>query len=225
MHESKGVTIEYIARSLKGPFAGGEIRITVQESRGAGQCFYTRRIDTGLGPGRHEISLHLADEMGIDEKPLESRRILYGDSQVFHQSSYIPGVPEAKLAACLEEETGYLQIGIRLESPMPAGTLCLIWQARKEELMTEKEETAAKAQLFYIANPPKSLRPGMKYTFSCRKADTLQGTVQWKVIGENAGTINQYGAYTAPDRQGVFEIQASLQGTDQTATAYVMIKE
>ncbi len=225
MHESKGVTIEYTARSLKSPFAGGEIKFTVQEARGAGQCFYTRLIDTGLGPGCHEISLYLADELGVDEKPLEGRRILYGDSSVFHQSSYIPGVPEAKLAAYLEEETGYLQIGVRLESFMPAGTLSVIWQARKEEQMTEKEKTVAKAQQFYIANPPKSLRPGMKYTFSCRKADTLQGRVQWKVVGENAGTINQYGTYTAPDRQGVFEVQASLEGTDQTATAYVMIKE
>ena len=65
----------------------------------------------------------------------------------------------------------------------------------------------------------------MKYTFSCRKSEELTGIVTWKVIGDDAGSINKFGTYTAPDRQGVFEVQAALEGSDLTASVYVIIRE
>ena len=105
------------------------------------------------------------------------------------------------------------------------GMIRVGWNARKEEILTDKEQDIKTAQAFYITNPPKYLRPGMKYTFSCRKSDDLQGVVSWKVEGEDSGTISKFGTYTAPMRQGVFEVQAMLEETDLSASVYVVVKE
>lgn len=225
MRASEDIIIEYKKRPVRAPFAAGEIKIIFHQTLRAGQCIYTHVIDTGLGSGRHELTLHQVDELGLDEMPLQGRRILYGDIKVFNTSSYIPAVPQLKLAAYLEEDSGQFQVGIQLEAPVEPGTFTIGWQARKEEIMSDKEQDAVKAQSFYISNPPKTLRPGMKYTLRCQKSEGLSGKIHWEVLGEESGTIDQFGMYTAPLKQGVFEVQASLEGTDRKATAYVIIKE
>lgn len=225
MRASSDVKFIYKTRPVKEPFAAGEVWIEVQENQRTGRCFYTALIDTGLGAGRHVLDFMIIDELGIDEEPIDAPRLLYGDPQIFGQSSYIPAVPTVKLGAYLEPDSGRFRLGVCLESPMTPGCLRIAWAARKEELLSEKEQASQKAQSFYIANPPKSLKPGMKFTFSCKKSEGLSGTVKWKVIGDGAGEISKFGTYTAPQRQGVFEVQASLEGTDLTASVYVIIKE
>ena len=65
----------------------------------------------------------------------------------------------------------------------------------------------------------------MKYTFSCRKSDDLSGIISWRVVGEDAGSINKFGTYTAPMRQGVFEVQAVMEDEELTASVYVIVRE
>jgi len=225
MHSSTDIHIDYRKRSVKEPYAAGEIALQINMGQRNGRCIYTDWIDTGLGDGRHELRFYLIDELGFDEQPLQQERILMGDPGVFQQSSYIPAVPEIKMGAFLEPETGRFQLGIQLINGMAPGTIRIGWTAKKEEILSDKEQDAVKAQSFYIANPPKFLRPGMKYTFSCRKSEDLTGVVTWKVVGDDAGSINKFGTYTAPNRQGVFEVQAALEGSDLYASVYVIIRE
>ena len=225
MHSSTDIFIEYRKRPVKESFAAGEIVLQIAAGQRSGRCIYTDWIDTGLGAGRHELQIFLIDELGFDDEPLRNERVLIGDPGVFQQSSYIPAVPEIKTGAFLESVSGKFQVGLQLTNGMAPGTIRIGWVARKEELLSDKEQNAVKAQSFYIANPRKFLRPGMKYTFSCRKSEELSGIITWKVVGENAGSINKFGTYTAPDRQGVFEVQAALEGSELTASVYVIIRE
>ncbi len=225
MRRSTDIQIDYQKRAVKEPYAAGEIKFQVADGQRSGRCFYTDWIDTELGAGRHELSFYVIDDMGFDEEPFQKERILWGDPQVFQQSTYIPAVPAVKLGAFLESETGRFQLGLQLINGMMPGTIRVAWQARKEEELTDKEQDIAKAQAFYIANPPKYLRPGMKYTFSIRKSEDLSGTVVWRVMGEEAGSINKFGTYTAPLRQGVFEVKAILEGTELSASVYVIVRE
>ena len=225
MYSSTDIQIQYHKRAVKEPYAAGEIEFQVASAQRSGRCFYTDWIDTGLGAGRHEIHLNLIDDMGFDDEPLNKERVLIGDVQVFQQSSYIPAVPMTKLGAFLESETGRFRVGLQLINGMMPGSLCVAWRARKEEILSEKEQDIVKAQSFYISNPPKYLRPGMKYTFSCRKSDDLSGIISWKVMGEGGGSITKFGNYPAPMKQGVYEVQAVLEGTDLSSSVYVVIKE
>ncbi len=225
MHGSTDIQIDYQKRAVKEPYAAGEIKFRMSTGQRAGRCFYTDWIDTELGAGRHELSFYIIDELGFDEEPLQSERILVGNLQVFQQSTYIPAVPAVKMGAFLEPKTGRFQLGLQLVDGMMPGAIRIAWQARKEEELSDKEQNIAKAQSFYIANPPKYLRPGMKYTFNCRKSEDLSGIVSWRVVGEGAGSINKFGTYTAPMHQGVFEVQAILEGEELSASVYVIVRE
>lgn len=225
MRSSTDIQIEYTAKPVKEPYAAGEIQLQVAAEQRRGRCFYTDWVDTGLGAGRHELHFYLIDDTGVDEEPLSNERILIGETQVWNQSTYIPGLPPVRLGAFLEPQTGRFQLGLQLINGMMPGTIRVAWQARKEELLSEKEQSIAKAQTFYIANPPKYLRPGMKYTFSCQKSEDITGIISWKVIGDEAGSINKFGTYTAPMRQGVFEVQAVLEGSGLSSSVYVIIRE
>lgn len=225
MRSSTDIQITYENRAIKEPGVAGEIKFQTMSSQRAGRCFYTDWIDTKLGTGRHELNFYVIDEMGFDEEPIQNERLLWGDAQVFQQSEYIPAVPAVKMGAFLETETGRFRLGLQLINGMMPGMIRIGWTARKEEILTEKEQGIKNAQSFYIVNPPKYLRPGMKYTFSCRKSEDLQGIILWNVVGEDAGSINKFGTYTAPMRQGVFEVQAVLEGTELSATVYVVVRE
>ena len=225
MRSSTDIQIDYETREVKEPLAAGEIKFQVTASLRPGRCLYSDWIDTKLGTGRHELNFYVIDDMGFDEEPLQKERLLWGDMQVFQQSEYIPAVPVVKMGAFLESETGRFRLGLQLPNGMMPGTIRIAWTARKEEVLSHKEQDIKTAQAFFIMNPPKYLRPGMKYTFSCRKSDDLQGIISWKVIGEDAGSINKFGTYTAPMRQGVFEVQATLEGTELSSSVYVVVRE
>ena len=225
MHSSTDIHINYQKRPAKEPYAAGEIQLQIGTAQRSGRCIYTDWIDTGFGAGRHDLRFYVIDDMGFDDEPLQQERILIGDLSVFQQSSYIPAVPEIKMGAFLDPETGRFQFGLQLINGMAPGAIRIGWSARKEELLNEKEQEIEKAQSFYISNPPKHLKPGMKYTFSCRKSEELSGVITWKVVGEEGGTINKFGTYTAPEKQGVYEVQAALEGTEWTASVYVIIRE
>ena len=225
MRSSADIQIDYEIREVKEPYAAGEIKFKVGASQRPGRCFYTDWVDTKLGSGRHELNFYVIDDMGFDDEPLQNERLLWGDAQVFQQSEYIPAVPVVKMGAFMETETGRFRLGVQLPNGMMPGMIRVAWSARKEEVMSDKEQDIKTAQAFYIANPPKFLRPGMKYTFSCRKSEKLQGLISWKVVGEDAGSINKFGTYTAPMRQGVFEVQAVLEGTEHSASVYVVVRE
>jgi len=225
MRSSTDVQIDYESKDVREPYAAGEIKFQAVVSQRAGRCLYTDWVDTKLGAGRHDLSFYIIDDMGFDEEPIQNERLLWGDTQVFQQSEYIPAVPTIKMGAFLESETGRFRLGLQLTNGMMPGTIRIAWKARKEEVLSGKEQDIKTAQAFYIANPPKYLRPGMKYTFSCRKTEDLQGIISWKVIGNDAGIINKFGTYTAPMRQGVFEVQAMLEGTELSASIYVVVRE
>ncbi|MFR5072275.1 MAG: hypothetical protein ACLTDS_09150 [Bianqueaceae bacterium] len=49
--------------------------------------------------------------------------------------------------------------------------------------------------------------------------------MHWKVLGQGGGSIDHNGMYTAPNVQGVFQIEASLDDQEKKTTVYIMIKE
>ena len=74
---------------------------------------------------------------------------------------------------------------------------------------------------FYIENPPKLLHPGWKYTLRTNLGPDC-AKVKWSAPN-GAGVIDEYGEYTAPERQGMYEISASYNEGEMTASVYVVV--
>lgn len=70
---------------------------------------------------------------------------------------------------------------------------------------------ALEEDAFYIENAPTTLHTGWKYTLRAHIPAGMEGQVRWELTdGEEAGSIDVYGCYTAPGRPGAYEVKAYL---------------
>lgn len=200
----------------------GEVYQKLGGMEQAGRCFYTDRIDTELGPGLFRLSFGIVDKDGYDGGLLTSERLLFGDPEVFAQSSYVPGIPAVRLGAYGEPADGSFRLGVMLLDRAVRCRLTIRWWAERTEDTPEEEENTD-SDSFYINNAPKALKTGQKYQLSCIHP-AGNAKVCWKVLTEGGGEITSYGMYTAPQTQGIYQVQAALEGTDRTASIYLMVR-
>jgi hypothetical protein len=217
--------------------ASGLVYQELDGSEQAGRCFYTERIDTGFGAGAFRLSYCVVDDDGYDQGFLTVGRLLFGDPDVFAQSSYVPGVPKVRIGAYADPIDGTFRLGVMLKERAVRCRLTIRWwaekvliEAPKEPAETKKEDTPAsdtpeeaEEADFYINNAPKSLKVGQKYQLSCL-LPSKDSRVKWEVLSEGGGEITSYGMYTAPKKPGIYQIQATLEGTTRTAAMYLMVR-
>lgn len=222
----------------------GMVRIPLMPGGEAGWCYYSEDIEHGLSDGILKVDVAL-------EQPDGGR--IYGDTSPFEDSEYTSPALQASIGALLSPDKKSFRIGVKLLADTEQKEAIVYWQAsciqksdadrlpnanekvlvdfymsgrdRAETESAEKEESIA-AEDFYIVSAPRYLYRGQKFMFACHLPGEEQGNVNWKVIGENGGTIDGYGMYTAPDHQGVFQIEASIgEPAKYRTTVYVMVKE
>lgn len=202
--------------------ASGIVCRKLEGTEQAGRCFYTERIDTGFGPGIFHVSFALVDDDGYDNGFLTMGRLLYGDSEVFAQSSYIPGVPKVKIGVYADPIDGTFRMGVMLTDRTVRCRLTIRWWAERIKV-PEEEKAETETVDFYISNAPKSLRVGQKYQLTC-VLPSAGSRIKWEVLTEGGGEITPYGMYTAPQTQGIYQIRATLEETQQTAAMYLMVR-
>lgn len=228
------------------PMTFGQLRVNVSMPIRAGRVIYSDWIDTGLGRGISMLNVELMDEEGYDQGPIKSPRIIFGRSDLFEEGEYIPCVPNIRMSEVLDTENGWFKVAVRFRENYSGPGFTLIWSAstlqkmsvevQKSEVLPNIEETVVemtaparslkpeaeeKPSAFYIENPPKLLHPGWKYTLRTNLgADCAK--VKWSAPN-GAGVIDEYGEYTAPEKQGMYEISASYNEGEMTASVYVVV--
>lgn len=231
-------------RNVVYPDAAGDITIALGPVH-QGRSVMTDWIDTGLGKGRAQVTLAQIDTEGFEKGPIRSERLLTGNADIFDEADYVPACPKIRYAVAYETSSGRFRIAIRFKKAYGGGTIRFYWRASKEvspeETEKDKNQDSSKdcrqdkgsadtqqpakdsrTDYFYIENPPRYLPTGRKYTFRCHLPQkAADGQVVWTVTG---GSIDRYGCFTAPDQPGVFEVKAALEGTDLTASVYVMVR-
>lgn len=201
--------------------ARGTLSLRLDGTEGAGRCFYTDRISTGLGEGLFELRFIPVDRYGYENGMLTTQRLLFGDAGVFAQSPYIPGMPAFTLGAYADPADGSFVLGLKLSANSVCCRVDVLWQAVK--LDAEKSSGRRAPGSFYITNAPKLMAPGESVELNCVTPENAP-LVSWTVEGENAGSITPYGVYTAPDTPGLYQVKAYLPGTDSMAAIYISVR-
>lgn len=220
----------------------GRVVIPLIPGGEAGWCYYSDEINHELGDGLLWIDYALEQPEGA---------MLFGSASAFEDSEYLEEPLLAEVGILLSPDRKSFRVGIKLLADTDQKEAVVYWRAgqlkrseaeRKlaedektllgyymtakrpvvQSMVVEVQEDAPEA--FYIQSTPKYLYKGQKFMFSCKVPEGTKEPVTWKVLGEDAGTIDSYGMYTAPDHQGVFQVEASL-GSHYRTTVYVMIKD
>ncbi len=215
----------YEKTTVRGRRAWGQLYLELQGMERSGRCFYTDVIDTGLGDGMIHLSFAVVDQGGYDQGLLSEGRLLFGDSEVFAQSSYVPGVPAVRLGAWVDPGTGEFRLGVKLLSHAAQCRLVIRWWAEKKEVdeAEQADEEIVVTDDFYIGNMPRIMKTGRKFQFSCVKP-MEDDKVEWEVLSPGGGTIDRFGMYTAPDLPGIYQIQARLPERGMETSIYLMVK-
>lgn len=206
----------------------------------AGWCYYSDAIYHELGDGLLWIDFALEQPDGA---------IVYGSTAPFDECEYMEETIQAEVGVLLNRDRKSFRIGVKLLKDTEQKEAVVCWRAGRirraeaerrfvgeEKKLLDYYMTARRSEAeipvvsdpeaFYITSTPKYLYRGQKFMFTCRLPEGEKGPVYWRVLGDDGGTIDSFGMYTAPQRQGVFQVEASLGDPARyKTTVYVMIKE
>ena len=200
----------------------GMVRISLLPGGEAGWCYYSEPVVLMPEEGDLWIDLALVTSDG---------QVVFGDMGPFTDCEYTEEPVQAEIGALLDPMHSAFRVGVRLKEDTEAEEVFVRWRAVRMAPLgggaagpkVEEKEEKRPDPTFYIEAVPGSIGKGRKFMFLCHRPEEDTEPVVWSVVGEDAGTIDAYGMYTAPDRIGVFEVQAALGG--RKTSAYVVVKE
>lgn len=211
--------------------ASGVISVNLNHIPDLDGTFYSQEVSHGLGPGA-DISVTAAV---LDD---DTDCVISGNSELF-------GCPY-RIAVKLFPDRGTFIAAVKPRS-IENGFLRLRWYARKmgdigeesveeEPIEDEKNEledqgaepavSASSESAGLLLNPSIAfLHRGQTAKFTpVFRGSVSEQSCRFQVTDSDGGTINADGTYTAPDRIGVFEIAASIDGfPEMTANALACV--
>lgn len=191
----------------------GEERIDLGIGGIVGQTFFSEEITHGLGLGSVYI---LA---GIDSTIKRNGDIIFGSQDIFLEKEI---EVNAEIAIKTKVEKGTFIIGIRCLEDTIARQVKIHWVAikdKKDSIIEKQKQTM-------------TIRPDMKelsvrevYYFEAMIGEEIESHVIWSVKELEGGSIDENGMYTAPNKEGVYEILAqSKKDTSLKASTFVIVR-
>lgn len=180
----------------------------------AGQRFYSNDIVHGLGLGTVTIMLGSAYSMK------ENSTIVFGDQDIFSDRE---DKVKAKLAAKVNTETGKFVIGLKCIEPTDERQVRIHWMAIKDKQDVIYEQVK---DVMHIKPDMLNLRTKESHYFEAIIGMENESRVKWSIKENDGGIIDENGMYTAPNRQGVFEILAeSMDNPQMKASTFVVVRD
>ncbi|MBQ3497089.1 MAG: hypothetical protein IJA73_03075 [Oscillospiraceae bacterium] len=206
-------------------YATGVCEIPLGANMRRGQIAYSDEIVHGLGPGTVYVTVgaeYLADDVKLGTT---ARSTIYGDVSLFPDEQ-APTV-DAEMAVKVMNDRGSFVVAAKLREDSSRVLLPLRWVAvlmpgGGEESKIEK--IAGKSIAAVQSTVVMSTRAS--HFFNVRFNNMEPCTLTYELTEKNAGEITPEGIYTAPGREGVFEIRISCAENPLITTyAYAVVKK
>lgn len=212
-------------RYLEPIYATGTCEIALGPNLRRGQVVYSDEIIHGLGPGNIFVSVG-AEFLAEDAKlGTTGRNTVYGDPSLFAADQL--AVVDADTAVKVQCDRGSFVVAARLREETPLVVLTLRWVAvalpgSKEESKLQK--LAGKS--IAAAQPTVVMSTRSTHYFNVRFKNMEPCTLTYELTEKDSGEITSDGIYTAPGREGVFEIRISCADMPLITTyAYAVVKK
>lgn len=205
-------------------YATGFCEIPLDVNMKRGQIAYSHEIIHGLGPGTVYVSVgveYLAQDPKLEEM---SQNTIYGNAQLFAQEH--PDIPMVETAVKVMHDRGSFVAAARLLEESTQVVLPLRWVAvampkgvQESRLQQISNKSIAAVQ------PTVVLAVRETHYFNVRFNNMEPCALVYELTEPDSGTITPDGIYTAPGREGVFEIRISCADVPLINTyAYAVVK-
>lgn len=188
----------------------------------AGKVVFSDEIMHGLGTG--EVFVEAGIEYILKGKNNNvNRKIIYGNSSIFGDN--LPIVIDAEQAVQVLCEKGTFIVGVKFNAPANISSIKVKWFAFKTpefsdalELEQDKEKSIFVKKNTLVVQPNEMLC--IEVGFNNMPATTLK----YEIIDKDGGTIDASGMYSAPNKEGVYEVKVSCVNAPEIYTyAYIIV--
>lgn len=187
--------------------ATGTAKIYLGLNGQKGKRFFSEEIVHGLGLGKVSI------QVGTEQ---EDDTILYGSTEVFESSEV-----KYETAVMANPAKGSFVIGIRMLETTLESELTFHYTVIKDsrDHVVEREE-----RRIFIKPGVKEMRPRETCFFEVSTVGMADKSIHW-LVKEQGGSMDEYGNYTAPNEEGVFEVTAqSIAYPEVRASVFVVVR-
>lgn len=203
----------------------GVERINLGFNPKVGKCYYSYEFVHGLGQGNVALVTAIDNKANYltDDKGL----LVFGDKSIFSKEEISISAPNVQVAAVVNSEKGTVRLGVKLMEKTTAQAVDIRWWAYKpSDISKETEEDLVIDENIKVVITPNTVRvkPLEQVRFEAHIDGAISQEIRWTMVEDNTGTIDNNGLYTAPSKEGVYEVKAfSAKFDNKFDSAYVVV--
>lgn len=202
----------------------GVERINLGFNPRVGKSYYSYEFVHGLGEGNIAVVTAIDNKANYltDDKGL----LVFGDKSIFPKEEISISAPSVQIAAVANSEKGTIRLGVRLQEKTSAQAVDIRWWALKPiETQKDEEELVIDENVKVVITPNTArVKPLEQIRLQAHIEGSSSQEIRWAMAENNTGTIDNNGLYTAPSKEGVYEVKAySVKYEDKSDSAYVVV--
>lgn len=214
------------AQNFREPtYATGVCEISLPTNLRPGQMVYSDEIVHGLGKGLVYVTVGL--EYFSEDKKLGStaRSTIYGNPKFFPEEEQ--AAPPCTTAVKVMNDRGSFVIAAKVEAATPLVVLNVRWNAFSFPVSEESGKLSrAEGKSIAAVRPTVVMNTRESHYFSVNFKNMDPCTLTYELTDRDSGTITSDGIYTAPGKEGIYEIRISCADMPLITTyAYAVVKK
>ena len=215
----------------KAPVSGGELKnvatgileIPLGRNARAGDIRYSGEITHGLGSGNVYVSIgyeYLSEDQALGAS---AKSTVYGNPELFSRQSQ--QLVDAETAVRVLNDKGSFVVAARLLQDVDYLVLTYRWVAIKFPTGEELEAQDYYGKSIAAKTPTVVMRPRENYYFGVQFNNMDTCSITYELTSPGSGEITTDGVYTAPAKDGVYEIRIYCSDMPMVCTyAYAIVK-
>lgn len=196
-------------RSINNIISSGSFELPLGLNVKPNKTIVSDEIMHNLGPG--DVCVNIAFDFVTnhpDKKDEYVRKIIFGDPEIFKSDGIsFPSVSSAVQVLC---EKGTFIVGLRFSQAISAISVKIRWFAFKQpEVAFIENNSNSKDKSIFVKQDTVRLIPNEIHFFEVGFKNMNPTPLCYEIIDVNGGQIDDNGCYTAPGKEGVYEIKIS----------------
>ena len=203
---------------------GGVFDIPLGKGAKKGEIFYSENISCGTMGKNVYIKLGFdVEEAGVRE---ESNITIFGDGDIFRANKKDSRIPVVDSAIKIYRDKGIFQAGIKFLRDYDGMFLRCRWiAAAGEEIKDISGEGKKKWGYIVVEKSTLVMKPKESAALQIKYVDMEPCPVAYAVNERGSGWISENGVYTAPESEGVYEINVyCTERPDINAFCYAVVR-
>ena len=204
--------------------ATGIVEIPIGDHAKSGEVFYSGEIMHGLGIGNVyvEVGQEVIENSGITGA--NSKSTIYGNASLF-KSDKKTG-PETDTAVKVLNDKGSFVVAAKFEKDYDCIMLVYRWVAIKLSAIGDENDNPSESQWIEAETPTIVLGTGESSYLGVKFHNMEKCSIEYEVMEKQSGEVTMDGIYTAPNKEGVYEIKISCVEKPFICTyVYVIVKK